>query len=251
LYGQNNWSISTLQHTLLEYGYFDSISWTTIQRCLKTLDLKPHKMDYYLFCEDPDLVKKAKKICGLYLNLSPDWVLLCYDERTGIQALEREKALGIKCGYTAKQEFEYIRHGRKDLLAVFEVKTGKVFGKCYDKHRGIEFLDFLKKVRRRYKGKKLKIILDNLSTHMTPAVKEWLENQEGMIEFIFLPKHASWLNQIEIWFRELNSKCLKWLSVKNKIELQEKVMLWIKTYNKKFAHPYEWKYKGRILKNAA
>ncbi len=68
LYGQNNWSISTLQLVLLEQGYFDSISWTTIQRCLKTLDLKPHKMDYYLFCEDPDLVKKAKKICDLYLR---------------------------------------------------------------------------------------------------------------------------------------------------------------------------------------
>lgn len=91
MFGQTIWTIDSLQKILLEFGYFDQISWTTIQRFLSKLDLKPHRMDYYLFCEDSELVSKAKKICDLYINPPDDAVLLSYDERTGMQALERKK----------------------------------------------------------------------------------------------------------------------------------------------------------------
>ncbi len=204
-------------------------------------------MYYYLFCEDPELLERAKYICGLYLEPPQGRVLLCYDERTAMQAKERFKVLAAIPGYPQKQDFHYRRHGKRDLLAVFEVKTGKVFGRCYEHHRQYEFLDFLKQVRKKYRGKRLTIILDNLQSHKTPKVMKWLEEQKGEVEFVFTALHASWLNQIEIWFRELKQKCLKRLSVSSVEELVIRVYDWIGTYNDNFAHAYNWK-AGEILK---
>jgi len=208
-------------------------------------------MDYYLFCEDQELVSKAKKICNLYRNPPKDVVLLSYDERTGMQALERKKILFTKPGKIMKQEFEYKRHGTQSLLGCFNVKTGKVFGKCYDRHTQNDFLNFMKKIKSKYKNEKVIIVMDNLQSHKTPAVKKWLKKQNGMIEFVFTPTHASWLNQIELWFRELNKKCLKRLSVGSKGELIYNVKNFIKTYNKYHAHPYNWKFNGILKKVAA
>lgn len=248
--GQTHWTIRSLLWVLRRYEIFPQISWTTIQRCLRELDLKPHRMDYYLFCEDPSLLEIAKCICSLYLDPPEDRVLLCYDERTAMQAKESFKVLDVIPGYAEKQDFHYRRHGRKDLLAALEVGTGKVLGKCYDRHRQWEFLDFLKLLRKRYKRKKLTIILDNLQSHKTPEVCKWLKEQKGEVEFVFTAIHASWLNQIEIWFRELNQKCLRRLSVASTEELTFKVYDWIETYNEYFAHPYNWKSEGILKKHS-
>lgn len=251
LEGQTHWTISSLLWVLQRYEIFPQISWTTVQRCLRDLDLKPHRMDYYLFCDDPQLLEKAKSICGLYLDPPHERVLLCYDERTAMQAKESFKVMPAVPRYPEKQDFHYRRHGKRDLLAVFEVTTGKVFGTCYTRHRQWEFLDFLKRVRRKYRGKKLTIILDNLQSHKTPAVRRWLEEQKGEVEFVFTPLHASWLNQIEIWFRELHQKCLKRLSVSSPEELEIRVYKWIETYNTIFAHPYDWKSEGILKQHTA
>lgn len=249
LKGQTHWTIAALVVVLMNFNFIKRISWTTVQRFLKCLDLKPHRMDYYLFCEDPELVEKAKYICNLYLYPTKDRILLCYDERTGIQAIERKKIRSMIQGYPERQEFEYKRHGHIDLLAVFEVSSGKVYGLTYERHRQIEFLDFMKKVRKIYKRKKLTIIMDNLQSHKTPAVMKWLKEQKGMVEFIFTPKHASWLNQIEVWFKELNQKCIKRSSSTSKVEIAKKILNWIDTYNKYFAHPYNWKFNGILKKH--
>ena len=234
---------------LMNFNIIKQISWTTVQRFLKCLDLKPHRMDYYLFCEDPELLEKAKIICDLYINPPRNRVLLSYDERTGIQAIERTKIKNMIPGYPAKREFEYKRHGHMDLLAIFEISNGEVFGVTYEKHRQIEFLDFMKQVRKRYRGRKLTIIMDNLQSHKTPAVKKWLDGQKGMVEFIFTPKHASWLNQIEVWFKELNQKCIRRSSVTSKEEMSENILNWIMTYNKHYAHPYNWEFNGILKKH--
>jgi transposase len=249
LKGQTHWTIAALVVILMNFNLIKQISWTTVQRFLRSLDLKPHRMDYYLFCEDPELIEKAKKICDLYLNPPKNRVLLCYDERTGIQAIKRAKIKHMIPGYPAKREFEYKRHGHIDLLAIFEVSSGKVFGVQYEKHRQIEFLDFMKKVRQLYKRKKLTIIMDNLQSHKTPAVQEWLKEQKGMVEFVFTPKHASWLNQIEVWFKELNQKCIKRSSVASKDEMAENILNWITTYNRHYAHPYNWRFNGILKKH--
>jgi len=107
----------------------------------------------------------------------------------------------------------------------------------------------MKKVRERYPGKKLTIIMDNLQSHKTPAVLEWLQQENGEVEFVFTPKHASWLNQIELWFKELNQKCVNRASTKSLEEMENRVMDWIDTYNKYFAHPYDCKYDGILKKH--
>lgn len=249
--GQTHWTISSLVEALVRHRYFASISWTTVQRFLKGLEIKPHKIDYYLFCTDPELIEKAKTICGLYLHPPKDRVVLCYDERTAIQGKRRYPILRMVPGIPEKQNFNYKRLGTKELLAVFEVGTGEIYGQCYNRHTQYEFIDFLEKVRNEYPGKKLTIVLDNLSSHKTENVKEWLEKQRGEVEFVFTPTHASWLNQIELWFKELNQKCLKRLSVETLEELQNKIARFIDTYNKYYKHPYNWKSDGILQKKAA
>ena len=251
LFGQTRWSITTLQYVLEQEGIISSISTTSVHRFLRELDYKPHLMRYYLFCEDPELHKKAKKICRLYLNPPENRILLCFDERSGTQALERKNYRPMSQGRSARMDFNYVRHGTTDLFAVYNVKTGKVFHEFYKRHTQIEFLDFMKKVVKKHKGRKLTIILDNLRTHKTQMVMEWLNKQKGNVEFVYTPKHASWLNQVEIWFRELNQKCLKGLSVTSIQELHHESDKWIRTYNKHFAHPYNWESKGILKYHAA
>lgn len=124
------------------------------------------------------------------------------------------------------------------------MKTGEVFAKTYTWHSQVEFLDFMKKVRKRYPRKKLTVILDNLRFHQTDRVRRWLRSQKGMSKFVFTPKHASWLNQIELRFRELHQKSLKRLSDLSVKELCRKMRAWIKTYNRHFAHAYGWQSNG-------
>lgn len=242
--GETHWSISLLRETLIRNKIIKSISWTTIQRILSAVELKPHRMEYYLNCKDADLLKKARKICRLYLNPPKNAILLSFDEKSGTQALERKILQTMSPGKLYRMEFEYKRHGTTDLFAAFEVKTGKVFGRCYAKHSSKEFLHFLKLLRKKYKGKRLIIILDNLKTHYTDEIKIWLKSQKGMVKFVFTPKHASWLNQVEIWFRYISQKCLKRLSVLSIKELIKKLNTWIRTYNTFYAKPYNWKFNG-------
>ncbi len=248
--GQTHWTISSLVESLIRHRYFERISWTTVQRFLKGLDKKSHRMDYYLFCDDPELIEKAKTICDLYLHPPKDRVLLSYDERTAIQGKIRYPILRMVAGISEKRYFNYKGLGTKDLLAIFEVETGEVYGQCYNRHTQYEFIEFLDKVRDKYPGKKLTIVLDNLSSYKTENLKEWLKKQNGEVEFVFTPTHASWLNQIELWFKELNQKCLKWLSVESLEELERKIVSFIKTYNKYYKHPYNWKSDSILQKKA-
>jgi transposase len=249
LAGQTRWTIQTLQYILERENIIKTISATSVHRILFSMDYKPHLMNYYLFCEDPELHRKAKRICSLYLNPPEDRIVLSFDERSGTQALERKHYLPCRKGVTAKVDFNYVRHGTIDLFAVFDIRTGEVFGDYYLRHTQNEFMNFMDKVVKRYKGQKLTIILDNLRTHTTPAVKKWLKEHNGMVKFVFTPKHASWLNQIELWFRELNQKCLKRLSVRSTDELKGAMKAWIKTYNRHYAHPYNWKSNGILKRN--
>lgn len=247
--GQSHWTISTLQYVITKEKILPEISTTTIQRFLHEMDLKPHRMEYYLFCNDAELLEKSKKICKLYLNPPKNRILLSFDERSGTQAIERPESRPMIQGRVARQDFGYIRHGTTDVLGVFEVASGKVFCRCYNRHTQVEFLDFMERVLKRYQGEMITIIMDNLKTHSTKKVMEWLQAHPN-VEFVYTPKHASWLNQIELWFRELNQKCLKRLSVKSIVELQKNIYSWVKTYNKFFAHPYNWKSNG-VLTHAA
>lgn len=235
----------------LSHGQLEGpISASTVQRLWQEMALKPWQWDYWLESPDPELVATSRAICRLYHHPPQDGTLLCLDEKPGIQIVERKLVLPPFVGQVARREFEYTRHGTLDLLAAFEVRTGHVYGRCYQQHRAVDLVDFLEYLDRvmpvRAYGV-LHLISDNLKTRTAPPTLAWMEDHPGRVVWHFLPKHASWLNQIEIWFSTLQRKSLahgSWCSYQ---ELQRQILTFIRTYNRRWAHPYRWTYKGLPL----
>ena len=228
-----------------------TISHSTVARVWDELALKPWRWHYWLTHTDPDLAQKSHAICRLYRHPPRDGTLLCFDEKPGIQVLERQHPdLPLVLGYITRREFEYKRHGTLDLLATFEVATGRVIGRCYHRHRAVELVDFLDRLHRTLPAAdygRLHLVSDNGSTRTAPETQEWMEQHPGRIVWHFLPKHASWLNQIEIWFSVLQRKGLARGSWCDYQELQRHILAFIRTHNRRWAHPYRWTYKGLPL----
>lgn len=189
-------------------------------------------------------------IIGLYLNPPDNAMVLSVDEKTGIQALDRNQpVLPLKPhGKVKNIPFEYKRLGTTSLLAALDVHTGQIQGKCEKRHTNQEFLNFLKQLERTYrkKGRMIHIICDNYSAHKHRNVKAWVEDQKN-VQIHFTPTHASWLNQIEIWFSIMSRKVLKQGVFKSVKELTRKIEQFIKQYNL-IAKPFAWTYTGQPLK---
>jgi len=175
--GVTHWSVRSLTRIIHKcFKEIGKISFETVRRILNSHHLKPHQ---------------AKQVIELYQSPPEDGVVICVDERTGIQALERKHpGLPMIPGHCQRQEFEYKRHGTFCLIAGLNILTGKVFGQCYKRHTNIEFRDFLEQLVALYPEQKLYIILDNLKTHLHSNVKELLTKHD--MQFIFLPFHGSW-----------------------------------------------------------
>ena len=158
---------------------------------------------------DPDAAAKITDVVGLYLEPPTNAVVLSLDEKTQIQALSRtQPLLPMRPGLPARRTHDYRRNGLTSLYAAFNVRSGHVVGRCHPRHTASEFLDFLKLVQRRYRGQPLHVILDNSSTHSTPAVRAWLE-AHPTVQFHFTPTGASWLNLVEVWFSILTRKSVR------------------------------------------
>jgi transposase len=246
--GVTHWSSRSLVGVIKKhFKEIGEISFETIRRILKSHHLKPHRIKYFLTRTDPNFFDKAKQVIELYLSPPTDGVVICVDERTGIQALERKyPGLPMLPGHCQRQEFEYKRHGTFCLIAGLNVLTGGVFGRCYERHTNVEFRDFLENLIAIYPEQKLYIILDNLKTHLHSNVKELL--REHKMQFILLPFHGSWLNQIEIWFGILNRHCIRRSDFKGKEAGMEEVLHFINTWNENWAHPFNWNFNVDDLK---
>lgn len=228
-----------------------SISHSTITRLWRGLDLKPWRWHYWLTSTDPDLIAKSHAICRLYRHPPSDGTLLCLDEKPGIQVIER-KGLIVPAwpAQIAHVPFEYVRHGTLDLFAALAVQTGWVLGRCYPSHRAselVEFLDYLDRVLPISQYGALHIVSDNLKTRTAPETQAWMREHPGRVVWHFLPTHASWLNQIEIWFSVLQRKCLARGAWHSFADLQHDILTFIRTYNRRWAHPYRWTYAGLPL----
>jgi transposase len=185
------------------------VSHTTVHRIWKAHDLKPHRLESFKFITDPQAEQRIHDVVGLYLNPPANAVVLSFDEKTQIQALERtQPLLPVRPGLSARQTHDYRRAGITSLYAALEIASGRVVGSCRSSHTGTDFLDFLKHLARSYKGQELHVILDNSSTHSTPAVMAWLA-KHPRVHFHFTPKGASWLNMIEAWFGILTRKSIR------------------------------------------
>lgn len=246
--GVTHWSIRDLVMMLPRLLNLKSISPETVRSILKEHHLKPQKVEYYLTKTDPDFFSKAERVLDLYQSPPTDGMVISFDERTAIQVLERlYPGKPLRPGYPEKVEFHYRRHSTFTLLAGLCIQNGHVFGRCYHRHTQHQFLDFMHQLTELYGDRKLYVILDNLNTHKTPLVKDWLAEQNGKVEFIFTPFHGSWLNQIEIWLNILQGKCLKRMNCSSTEAGMAYVLSYIGTWNNYYAKPFNWKFTAADL----
>jgi transposase len=185
------------------------VSHTTVHRIWKAHELRPHRLETFKFITDPAAEERIHDVVGLYLNPPTNAVVLSFDEKTQIQALERtQPLLPVRPGLSARQTHDYRRAGVASLYAALEVASSKLIGKCRPSDNGTHFLQFLKILAGRYRRKELHVVLDNSSTHTTPGVLNWLE-ENPRVHLHFTPKGASWLNLIEAWFGILTRKSIR------------------------------------------
>jgi len=231
---------------------------STIHRILNEASIKPHKIQYYLEKRDSEFEEKMAQVLYVYkeieiLNkklendeIERNFTTLSYDEKPGIQAIENIAAdlspvVGEKS--TWARDYEYRRHGTLSLLAGIDLHDGRVIGLVRDRHRSREFIEFLEKVDSEYpKEWKLRIILDNHSAHISKETMSALSKYPNRFEFIFTPKHGSWLNLIEMFFSKMSRSFLRAIRVKSKDELRDRIMKYLDEIN---IEPvvFRWKYK--------
>jgi len=240
--GYTNWSQSRIAKSV-------GISQSKVHQILKQADLKPHKLEYWCGkSPDPEFESKMLNIVGLYLNPPQNAIVLCVDEKTQIQALDRtQPVLPLKEKMPKRMTNTYKRNGTVSLIAALAVHTGEITARTIPSNNTENFLSFLKKLDRTYRNKKLHIIVDNLAVHKNKAVEEWLKGKRK-ITLHFTPTYSSWLNQIEIWFNMLTKDVLKGGIWKSKEQMTAQLLEYIDTYNKTRAKPFAWTYTGDALK---
>ena len=216
------------------------LSQSTISRIWRAFGLKPHRAESFQLSKDPLLIDKVRDIVGLYLDPPHHALVLCVDEKSQIQALSRtQPVLPMRAGQLERRTHDYKRHGVTSLFAALDIATGSVLGKCYRRHRSVEFLDFLKKIDGTVPADlDIHLVLDNYGTHKTVLVRQWLRNRPRY-HLHFTPTHASWLNQAERWFALLTQRQIKRGSHRSVQELEAAIREFIGAHNKQ-PRPFHW-----------
>jgi transposase len=246
-----HWSRETLRRVLAEQTCLPCISARTVGRELRRVELQPHRQRMWLNSQDPRFDEKLADVVALYTDPPPNAQVVCFDEKTSIQALERKHGdRPMAPGQPVRREFEYIRHGVTNLLAALDVKTGRALGQFYPRRGRAEFVEFLDVLRRRYPRGVVHVVMDNLNTHSGPEVERWLRRHPRFV-FHFTPFHASWLNQIENWFSRMTAKVLRRGDFQSIADLQNKVSAFIDYDNAHDARPLKWEYSNDQLRAAA
>ena len=216
------------------------ISHSTVSRIWKANGLKPHRIDAFKVSRDPDFAEKLEDIVGLYLSPPVHALVLCCDEKSQIQALDRtQPGLPMKPGRAATMTHDYKRHGTTTLFAAMSTLDGSVISRCEQRHRHTEWLAFLKQIDRETpKEKSLHLICDNYATHKHPAVTAWLE-KHPRFHMHFTPTSASWLNMVERFFRDITTARLRNGVFRSVPELIHAINEYIKHHNKN-PKPFIW-----------
>jgi transposase len=208
------------------------LSHSTIGRIWRTFGLKPHRSETFQLSNDPLFVDKVRDIVGLYMSPPENAVVLCVDEKSQVQALNRKQpALPMLPGRPELQTHTYVRNGTTSLFAALDVATGHVIGKCRRRHRASEFVQFLQLIDDSVPaGLEVHVVLDNLSTHKTPAVHRWFL-RHPRFHVHFTPTYSSWLNQVERWFALLELKALKRGVHRSTLDLENAIYEFIEASN--------------------
>ena len=201
--GATHWSCRTMADK-------QGVSKSTINRVWQSHGLQPHRTKHFKLSRDPKFLEKLTDVVGLYLNPPEKALVLCVDEKSQIQALDRtQPGLPMKNGRCGTMTHDYKRNGTTTLFAALEVAQGKVIGQCYARHRHQEFLKFLRRLDAEFpSGIKLHVVMDNYGTHKHPKVQRWLQRHPRFVPH-FIPTSSSWLNLVERWFGELTGKSIR------------------------------------------
>jgi transposase len=247
--GLARWTCSELVGVAVREAIVGNISKETIARWLRIAEIKPHRYKYWLNSKDPEFHSKMAAVVDLYVDPPADGIVLCVDEKTGIQALaSKAPEKPVKRGQIRKIEFEYGRKGTVSLMASFNTQTGEVVGQCIESNNSETFIAFVTKLMEHYPAeKKLYLVLDNGSSHKSKATAAFLERHKDRVQAVYLPVHASWLNQVEIWFSVLSRKCLKTARFSSQDKLRTHIEKFIARHNQYDKHPYRWTYTGQPL----
>lgn len=216
------------------------LSKSTVHRVWKAFGLQPHRQKHFKLSADPFFVEKVRDIVGLYLNPPDKAMVLCVDEKSQIQALNRtQPLLPLGLGYVEGVTHDYVRHGTTTLFAALDIASGRVITQCKKRHRHQEFLQFLRHIDQNVpEGLDLHLVVDNYATHKHAKVKHWLATRPRY-HVHYTPTYASWLNQVEIWFNIITQRAIRRGSFRSVRDLIALIDRFVRDYNPK-AKPFVW-----------
>ena len=217
-----------------------AMSSATVNRIWQAFGLQPHRMETFKLSTDPLFIEKVRDIVGLYMAPPERAIVLCVDEKSQNQALDRSQPmLPLRPGTPARQTHDYKRHGTTSLFAALDIATGEVIGKCYPRHRSVEFRKFLTVIEKKVpKELEIHLVLDNYSTHKTAMIHKWLLRRPRF-HLHFTPTSASWLNQVERWFAEITNKQIRRGSYRSTRQLEQSIRDYLTIYNED-PKPFIW-----------
>jgi transposase len=243
--GMTHWSVRTMAKAA-------GLSPATISRIWRTFGLKPHRTETFKLSPDPLLVEKVRDVAGLYVNPPEHAVVLCVDEKSQIQALDRtQPLLPMRPGQIERRTHDYKRHGTTTLFAALDYTTGKVLAQTHRRHRATEFRKFLDLIDDHVpRDLDVHLIVDNYATHRTPLIRSWFAKRPRF-HIHFTPTYASWINLVERWFAELTNKRIRRGVHRSVRELEEAIRDFVDAHNED-CRPYIWtKTADQILANIA
>ena len=210
-----------------------NLSKSTVQRVWKAFGIQPHRQKHFKLSTDPFFVEKVRDIIGLYLNPPENAMVLCVDEKSQIQALNRtQPMLPLGLGYVEGVTHDYVRHGTTTLFAALDIASGNVLAQCKKRHRHQDFLAFLRHIDANVpKGMDIHLVVDNYATHKHTKVKNWLAARPHY-HVHYTPTYSSWLNQVEIWFNIITQKAIRRGTFRSVKDLTSKIQLFVDHYNK-------------------
>ena len=216
------------------------LSRATVHRIWRAFGLQPHRADTFKLSKDPDFTRKVRDIVGLYLNPPARALVLCVDEKSQIQALDRtQPLLPLSLGHPEQRTHDYVRNGTTSLFAALDIATGKVIGKTFRRHRASEFKKFLQTIDAAVpKELDLHVVLDNYGTHKTKLIQRWLL-RHPRFNFHFTPTSASWLNQVERWFAMLTDKRIRRGTFSSTTSLEAAIRDYVDVHNE-HPRPFVW-----------
>lgn len=216
------------------------LSKSTVQRVWRAFGVQPHRQKHFKLSTDPLFVEKVRDIVGLYLNPPDNALVLCVDEKSQIQALDRtQPLLPLGLGYVEGVTHDYVRHGTTTLFAALDIASGRVLTQTKRRHRHQEFLQFLRHIETSVPTTlDVHLIVDNYATHKHPAVRRWLAARPRF-HVHYTPTYSSWLNQVEIWFNIITQRAIRRGTFRSVRDLIQKIEAFVRTYNRR-CRPFVW-----------